>query len=169
VTDADNLAAGTAGLYLLAFLATVVLWFVWHFRFAKNAEALGKRDGLGAGWAIGGWFIPLANFVLGPLQLYQSAKHSDPDNPGGQGRVPGIVVVWWILWVLQSLVGFGSGRFGVNEEADADIDIEEFRSSDQLGSMGMFLTTAAAVVALVMVRKLSNRQRQAFANRGMPI
>ena len=92
VTDADALAAGAAGLYLLAFLATIVLWMIWQYRFAKNAEALGKRDGLGAGWAIGGWFIPSANLVLGPLQLAQSAKASDPDAPPGQGRVPGILV-----------------------------------------------------------------------------
>lgn len=169
VTDADNLAAGTAGLYLLAFLATVVLWLVWHFRFAKNAEALGKRDGLSAGWAIGGWFIPLANLVLGPLQLHQSTKASDPDAPGGQGRVPGILIAWWVFLVAQTLISLGSGRFGSSGDAGQDIDLEEFRSADQLGSVGMFLTMVSAVLAVIMVRQISNRQRQAFANRGMPI
>jgi hypothetical protein len=170
VQDADDLAAATAGLYGLGLIATIVLWLIWQFRFAKNAEALGKRDGLGAGWAIGAWFIPLANFVLGPMQLQQSAKYSDPDAPPGQGRVPGVLIGWWILWVAQALVGVGSGRFGFgNEELNSVEDIEDFRSSDQLGAVGALVTAVAAVLAIVMVRKLSQRQHQALANRGMPV
>lgn len=168
VQDADDLASGTAGLYALALIATIVLWLIWQYRHAKNAEVLGKRDGLGAGWAIGGWFIPLANFVLGPLQLAQSAKWSDPDAPPGQGRVPGIVVAWWVLWVGQSLVGFGSGRFGFQDDLGGTTDLDEFRSADQLGSFGAVVTAAAAVVAIVMVNQLARRQRDALARRGLP-
>ena len=166
VSDADDLAAGAAVLYLLALLATGIVWIIWQFRHAKNAEVLGKRDGLGAGWAIGAWFIPIGGAVLGPLQLFQSAKASDPE---GRGRVPGLVAVWWALWVAQSLIGAVSGRFGFNTDAGSDVDIEEFRSSDQLGSVGAFVTAAAAIVAVVMVRQLTARQRQALANRGVTI
>ena len=41
-----------------------VVFIIWQFRHAKNAQVLGARGGLGPGWAIGGWFIPLANYVL---------------------------------------------------------------------------------------------------------
>ena len=169
VTDSDDLAAGTAVIYILAFIATVVLWLIWQYRFAKNAEVLGKREGLGAGWAIGGWLIPIANLILGPLQLYQSAKWSDPESPGRPGRVPGLVIAWWVLWVGQGLIGFGSGRFGFSTEAGNDVDIDEFRASDQLGSFGAVVTAAAAIVAIFMIRELTRRQREALAARGMTV
>lgn len=167
VQDADDLAAATGGIYVLLFIATVVLWMIWQYRHGKNAEALGKRDGLGAGWAIGGWFIPIANLVLGPLQLHQSARASDPDAPSGQGRAPGLVAVWWALWVAQGVIGFFSGRLGFTGDLGDDVDLEEFRSSDQLGGVGALVTAAAAFVAIAMVRELSARQRRAFAQRGV--
>jgi hypothetical protein len=170
VQDADDLAAATGGIYLLLFLATVVLWLVWQFRHGRNAEALGKRDGLGAGWAIGGWLLPVANLVLGPLQLHQSAAASDPDAPQGRGRAPGIIVVWWALWVAQGVIGFFSGRLGFTGDLGDDVDLEDFRSSDQLGGLGALVTAVAAFVAIAMVRQLTARQRRAVAARaGQPI
>ena len=166
LSDADDFAAVAFLLYVLALVATGVLWIIWQFRHAKNAEALGKRDGLGPGWAIGGWFVPLASAVIGPLQLQQSAKASDPD---GRGRVPGVLYVWWALWVVQALVGVGSGRFGLGSQVGDDVDVEEFRSSDQLASFGMFVTAVAAVAAIVMVRQLTKRQREALASRGVSV
>lgn len=165
--DADDVALATAALAGILQLVTAIVWITWQFRFAKNAEVLGKRDGLGPGWAIGGWLIPIANLILGPLQLQQSAKASDPDAPPGQGRVPGVLVLWWALWVLQSVLGFSSGRFGFGTDTDADVDIDEFRSSDQLGGVGAGLVFLAALAAIVLVRQLTARQQQALEQRGM--
>ncbi len=57
-------------------------FIVWQFRHAKNARALGERGGLGPGWAIGGWFVPLANFVLPGVQIHQSSRMSDSAAAG---------------------------------------------------------------------------------------
>lgn len=166
VTRADDLAQATAGAYLLAMLVAAVLWIVWQYRHAQNAESLGARLGLGSGWAIAGWLVPLANIVLGPLQLVQSAQASDPDVPGGRGRAPAVVWAWWALWVAQAVAGVASGRFGFGDDLGNDVDLDTFRRSDQVGAVGALVTVAAAIAAIVVVRLLSARQRQAFAARG---
>ena len=165
--DADALVATAFLLSLLLGLATIVLWLIWQFRHAKNAEVLGKREGLGAGWAIGGWFIPIANIVLGPLQLLQSSKWSDPDAPGRAGRTPPLVVVWWVLLVLT---GLSSLRFNAGaSDVDGSFDLEEIRDADQATGFASILGILLAVVAVLMVRELTRRQRQAMAARGMTV
>jgi hypothetical protein len=165
--DADNLVATAIVFSLLVGLATVVLWLIWQFRVAKNAEVLGKREGLGPGWAIGGWFIPLANIVLGPMQLLQSAQWSDPDAPGREGRTPPLVIVWWVLFVVT---GFGRLRVGFgSNDVDGTFDLEEIRDADQAGGIAALLAIALAVVAILMVREVTRRQTQALEGRGISV
>ena len=65
VNDANALPAAMILLSGLVALAIFVLLIIWLYRAAKNNEALGRQNPrLGPGWAIGGWFIPLANFVI---------------------------------------------------------------------------------------------------------
>ena len=162
---ADDGAAAGAGFFLLSFVATGILWIVWQYRHAKNARALGQTDGLAPGWAIGGWFIPLANWILPGLQLKQAAEASDPT---GARKAPPIVIVWWILWAIGGFASFSTRNSGNEEIASVD-DIESFRTGDQLAAVGMLVVIAAALVAVVMVRSLSQRQHQAFAARGMQL
>lgn len=163
--DADDATAGGAGLLVLALLVTGITWLVWQYRHAKNARALGQTDGLGPGWAIGGWFIPVANWVVPQLQVKQAAEASDPT---GARKAPPIVIVWWVLWVIGGIAGFGTRSRGEQEITSID-DIESFQSADQVAGASMFVFIAAAVVAIVMVRTLSRRQHEAFAARGMPV
>ncbi len=54
-----------------------MVFIIWQFRHAKNAQVLGAYGGLGPGWAIGGWFVPFANYVLPAMQMHQSSRASD--------------------------------------------------------------------------------------------
>lgn len=56
------------------FLVAVTIFLIWLYRARGNAEAL--RPGvsrLGRGWALGAWFVPLANLVLGPMVVATTA------------------------------------------------------------------------------------------------
>jgi hypothetical protein len=123
----------------------------------------------GSGWAIGGWFIPLANYIIPELQLFRSAAASDPDAAPPAGRAPQVVVAWWVLWATGALL-FAVGRsmhpsgdvtFGnLSDKAD------QFANGDRVMAVGLLLTAAAAVLAMVMVRTLSARQELALSRRG---
>ena len=141
------------------------MWIVWQHRHAKNARVLGQTEGLGPGWAIGGWFIPLGNFVLPQLQLKQAAEASDPS---GARKAPPVLVAWWVLWVVGGVAGSVTRNNGTDEISSID-DIESFRTADQVGGASMLIVIAAAVAAVIMVRTLSARQHQSLAARGLPV
>jgi hypothetical protein len=73
IDDADKSVAGLVGFLILSVVATGIVWIVWQARHSTNAALLGRRAGLGVGWAIGGWFVPLGNFVLPVAELHQSS------------------------------------------------------------------------------------------------
>jgi hypothetical protein len=164
-SEADAVDAGVTAsvvLHILLALAIGVVFIVWQYRHARNAEILGQSRGLGAGWAIGGWFVPLANLVLPAVQIFRSGQVSD-DRPG---RWPVIVVPWAILlglaWLLQ---GLEAGLSPTDEFLTTPSDIEAAAASDVIGGFAMLVLIAAAVVCIVMVRSLTTRQDRALGAR----
>src|SRR5947199_1504714 len=87
VNDANGLAAAMIILSGLVAVAIFVLLIIWLYRAAKNNEALGRQNPrLGPGWAIGGWFIPLANFVIPFIIMDDVWRGSDPSIGRGDAN-----------------------------------------------------------------------------------
>jgi hypothetical protein len=162
VDDADDRVVVTTVIWVLAALATAVVFIIWQHRHAKNAETLGHSRGLGPGWAIGGWFIPCANFVLPPVQLYQSSQASDPAHTPGTvrpGRGDPLVIMWGIALAAGNLVGGTSRQVLYPEAYDlAANGLEDGMSADRTSSVGFFILAAAAVLGIAMVRSLTRKQ-----------
>ena len=157
--SADAGVAATTALHALLYLAIAVVFIVWQYRHAKNAELLGRRGGLGAGWAIGGWFIPLANLLLPAVQIFRSAQVSDDRT----GRGPAVVIPWAILFglgLLLRVVQFGLSP--TDEFLTTPSDVEVAATSDVIGAFAMLVLIAAAVLCIVMVRSLTTRQDRAL-------
>jgi hypothetical protein len=167
ISDADDQVGGAISFFFLALVVTGIMWVIWQFRHAKNANALRGSTGLGAGWAIGGWFVPLGNLVLPQLQLLQSSKASDPDLPQGQpastGTAPSAVLLWWALYDLAVVV---LGVANATQPSRAIDDPDKFVSAERIFGVGMLCYVAAAIVAIVMVRAVTERQTRAIAALG---
>ena len=73
---------GGATVYFLALAVIGVLFVTWMWRAARNNESFGRPGALGPGWAIGGWFIPLASLALPVVQMQQLWRGAD----GSVGR-----------------------------------------------------------------------------------
>jgi hypothetical protein len=166
LVDADNAVGGGVALVFFAVVPTAIVWIIWQYRHAQNAPLLGKTGGLGPGWAIGGWFVPIGNFVLPQLELVQSAKASDPDAPARPGRAPAAVYVWWLLFDLQAVISIASGRYG-SDDSGAFTQIDDFQRTDRIAAVGALVSVAAAIAAVVVVRALTARQRRALEGRGL--
>jgi hypothetical protein len=167
ISDADSQVSGSVALLQFGILATAVLWLIWQFRFAKNAQALRGSYGLAPGWAIGGWFIPIGNLVLPQLQLFQAAKASDPDLPPGQpaasGRALGSVAAWWVAYDLAAAL-FAIGSVMRPNKDDFNFDLDRFVRADRVSAFSCLIYVVAAVLAIFMVRALSDRQMRAAAS-----
>jgi hypothetical protein len=165
-SSADDRVAAAVGLHFVGFLVTGVVFIIWQFRHAKNAQVLGARGGLGPGWAIGGWFVPFANYLLPAMQMHQSSRASDlaGRRQGTRGQGSGLVVVWAVLFALASLIfSVGGGLAPADSTSASFQDLEDVASSDRTQAVGLGLYALTAVAAIVMVRGLSARQAETYA------
>jgi len=165
--DADDLVSVASGLGTVCSLTILVLLIIWMWRVAKNALDAGRRDPRFApGWTIGGWFIPLANLVIPGLILQDLWRGSDPSiergDPMWRLRAKGSALVgwWWATWVL-SLVA----TVRITGDGDDRDYFERLRVWDSLSAGGQLVRIAAAILLLLVVRRITRRQEALFTGR----
>ena len=162
-TDRDNAVGGTAGLFVLETLIlipTAVLWCVWQFRAQSNLHAMGVGSlRFTPGWAVGWWFIPLANIVMPYRAMRELWQASEP----GAGAVDWKMVrpspllgVWWAAWLLGRYV-LPTVAFGFSNET---IDGLIARSWLFIGTEVAII--AAAILAILVLRGIEVRQEAKF-------
>ncbi len=135
-------------------LAIFVLLIVFLFRASKNTELWDtSRRSWTPGWAIAGWFIPLAFFVI-PFLVVRDIWRRTPESSGedrGPASTSGVVlVVWWVLFVV--------GRIGIQLGISPDT-LSEHRFQDWVHIVTAVSLAASAVALIVIVRSLARRQR----------
>jgi hypothetical protein len=163
VNHADSQVVLFTALFGLIVLATAVLFMIWQHGLASNAQALGGELSLGPGWAIGGWFIPLANLVIPQLQMRQSATVS--------GRPPGVLVAWNITFAAAVL---GNAISNVTQPrqpsgfSNAQSLLDSFAQADRIAGVSMIVYALAGVLAILMVQTLTKRQQETAATRQQP-
>lgn len=152
LVDYGTIGASLA--YGAGFLATAVVFIVWFHRVRKNAEVfapdLQRRS---AGWAIGGWFIPIGNLWIpcGVAADILQASHADPY--GRQAARRGILSLWWGVWVLSLLVD----RYATVVYDHAET-APQLRDAAAPLVVGASLDLVAAVLAILFVRQITRMQ-----------
>ena len=144
--DADGFASGTAGLALLLSVATIILMMIWLFRTTKMIRARGFTTRFGPGWAIGGFFIPLAQIVIPFLMFVDCKKAITFWNGSGTDNRYAILGWWWWLQTGSLLVGRA-----LSSEDTTDIDSLINQEYIRL-AMGAGLLVGAVFGALVFDR-----------------
>lgn len=81
------------GIENLLSLVTMIVFLVWIYRAVKALKVMGLHDGMSAGMAVGGWFIPLANVVLPWLSVRGVLRALSCSTI--------IAGVWWLVWLVN--------------------------------------------------------------------
>jgi hypothetical protein len=156
--DAEDLVTAASITSLLITIVIAVLFIVWIWRAAKNSEALGRdHPRLGPGWAIGGWFLPLANLVIPVLVMQDLWRGSAVQISRGDMRWRitdrSALLGWWWAALVVSIPrsSFGGDSTGASE-------LDDLRTTASLGLVCMLAGVAAAILAILVVRKLAVRQ-----------
>ncbi|WP_407836029.1 DUF4328 domain-containing protein [Streptomyces sp. DSM 116496] len=156
MASTDMLSALVGLVQSLTMLATIVVFIVWFHRVRCNAEVF-RPDGFSqsAGWAIGGWFVPIANLFFPYRTARETWDASTQNAPDGSFRsISGApVVAWWLAcvtaWFLDGLATYkGAKAIGTAAARDAS----------SLGAVADLLLVVAAVLAVLFVRKLTALQ-----------
>jgi hypothetical protein len=83
---------------ILLVLAFIPVFLVWLYHASRNAGQSGYPQRRSAGWAIGGWFVPVISLWF-PYQVVADIWRA-AQPPERRTRTPWLVVAWWTCWLL---------------------------------------------------------------------
>jgi hypothetical protein len=142
--------------WLAVFAATGVAFVVWFAIAYHNLDGLGARRRWGMGWAIGGWFVPFANFVM-PKRLANdlwAGSHRASASRAMQAPESSILVnCWWAAWIAAAVTVFFIRSNGTNTPQHALDTNSAYIVRDSL-------LIVAAALAVLVVRAISRGQAE---------
>ncbi len=140
----------------VALPATAVVFIIWFHRTRRNAEVFDPSvQRMGPGWAVGGWFVPVANFWI-PYRVasgvWEAGAQTRPD--GGRRTVPRTPLnLWWGAWVASLLLTRVAERLWERAE-----DAEAIVRAGGLVAASDAVDILAAVLAVLYVRAVTGMQ-----------
>lgn len=155
--DDDQLASVLFLLYLgypVAFLASVVTIAMWIQRAHANL-AFGDAQNLQftPGWAVGWYFIPIANLFKPFEAMRELWNASHPGRDVSAGKAVPIIVAWWTAWLLGNIVnGFGTRIAAIEREGAYEV-------GSGIGAVGTVAVIVAAALLLKIVKSVTLAQR----------
>jgi hypothetical protein len=147
-------------LKLVALLGAGVFWLTWLHRAYGNLALVGsKRSRFSRGRAVGYWFIPLVNLVLGYQVMKDLWLRSDSLNDrDGYDSLPAPTYLtgWWGTSVSWGVLG----RLVAYMARDARTPLELTNATD----MGMLVNAVGVVAALLAIKVVweIDRRQQCF-------
>lgn len=164
LTALDLFSAAAGLLYLIVFIPTVVLFCVWLYRAYRNLAALGNpKPALqhSPGWAVGSFFVPIANLFIPYRAVRETWAKSDPAAPDETyvapvaPSAPAAMNLWWGFWVAANIVDNAAFRLTLNAKSPSARAAAEW-----VGAAGDVLAIVAAGLAIAVVREISRRQEE---------
>ena len=168
--SADSFYALALIISSLVMLAVAIVWPIWFRRLRLNAEAFAPgQHRFGPGWAAGAWFTPVVSLWF-PKQIANDIwRASSPQGPHQVRR--GLLNGWWVCWLAGGLLFSSSlqqwtrarnraesaGLFGSRSA------IEDMQTALGMNLFAYVVTTAAAILALLVVRQITAMQEQRAA------
>jgi hypothetical protein len=167
--DAEAIAFGFLGIGLIGYAITGVLFVVWFFKAYRAATSRGAtRRTWASGWTIGGWFIPLANFVIPKLVMNEVDRMSNPEtgDPPIEDRwkpLPRLESsdMWWALFVLGTLTtAIGSNwqtYLDVATANPASATVSGYATATVILACGLVAIAGSGIAGARMVRSIGAR------------
>lgn len=148
---------GSLGIAIMVvWFSVMVLFLRWTYVTKVNAIALGARDMKHSpGWSVGYYFIPILNL----FRPYQALKETfQASHPGfkenwQEAPTPGILPVWWTLWLLSSVASRLAMRTSMNAET-----VEELLEAARIDLWSTLLALPLTIVVLLIVTTLTSWQ-----------
>jgi len=136
-------------------LAIGVTTLMWLYRTFSDMKG---RTRYSPGWAVGSWFIPIANFIL-PAFVLKDAWRSSRGSERGSGLVYG----FWTAWIAQTVFTIANTPMGDGLPPLADLwlqaTIEVLPNPEAAFMLYSFATVAVTVTCYgllaLVVRKIS--------------
>jgi hypothetical protein len=164
----DEIAASQSAMQSLAMpqrlvqLITAVCFLVWIYRAHRNLPSLGAHPlKYSPGWAVGGFFVPFLNLIHPYLVVREMWKASSPevgvsngDSWQDQATFP-LLGLWWGACIVTGILGQSVLWLAPSAKTAA-----AFLPVAWLGVASYIVGVIAAVLALLVVRRIDARQKE---------
>ncbi|WP_020386686.1 DUF4328 domain-containing protein [Kribbella catacumbae] len=161
--DQADLISGSLGIVAaLALFAAAVVFIVWLWRVRWNAEMFCRGEHrLTRGWVLGSWICPVVNLWYPKWVVDDIVAASDPVTPPQTESLRGIpgtrlVWAWWLTWV----VGLVLDNVAQRSVLDGAPQLSELRTNAVMSGISAVSTTAAAVLAVMLIQRVNELQLQ---------
>lgn len=135
---------------ILFMLVTAVPFIVWFYAAARFREKqLGRSLSLAPWWAIGGWFIPIANLIY-PYRLAEAISTPAPEL---KGTTP-LIGAWWLTFILPILA--------MRVQSKMSMEVLQTATLIEFAMLSI-----SAVLAIYVIRYINNQHLQ-FAQQNNP-
>jgi hypothetical protein len=147
--DANTFLDLVLGIFIYVSIAAFVLEIIWTYRMSVHLRSVGRPPRMSDGMAIGGFFIPAANFVIPWLykaDFVRSLTHNRPSSKAPSGSL--VATAWWLRMgaVLASLVSAGLSD-------DTELSLSGLLSSQRI----LIGSLVALIVGCVLTVKTTAR------------
>lgn len=131
-------------------LVTAIPFIVWFYTAARYREKqYGYALPVAPWWAIGGWFIPLANLIY-PYYLAEAISRS---NPEVKGTTP-LIGAWWMTFILPILA--------MRVQSKMSMEVLQTATLIEFAMLSI-----SAVLAIYVIRYINDQHLQ-FAQQNNP-
>lgn len=153
-TQSDDFISSSLGLYGIAFIVFIILFLIWCNKTTKNLVESGYRPEKGSGWAVGSFFVPIANFffVFGTIKdlLTGLGKFFTSLND----ETPRLMKNWWIITVIGGMLMRGSDSTLTNAS-----DVDAYINASGFEILSAFVLVIGLVFGVMAFKQLRDKTR----------
>ena len=156
LTGAAALYAAVGLTDALLTLVTIVFFSMWIYRAAANIVVAGTVGfDYTPGWAVGWFFIPIAN-LFKPYAAMRQIWNASHGRQGDQlEQAEGLLAIWWGCWLLSNIASNISLRLTLNPASP-----EELQTGLQIGTFAALVSLALYPAAYRLVDRITTAQRE---------
>jgi hypothetical protein len=152
------LELGLGLIYLVVYVATIVVFLMWLYRSYENLPSFGVRRNqikYSSGWAVGSFFIPFVSLVVPYRAMKELWKKSLPNSSEMLSDVgpPGFFPLWWAVWLVSNFVNQIYFRLSWRGELTPE-------ASGTIGVVSGILDILAAILAVMVVKEIDKQQTE---------
>ena len=148
------LAAAGPVLFLIAFIACVIIIGRWIYRASANAHALSDEMTISPAGAVGWYFVPIMN-LFKPYQAMREIWLASHFRGNWHGEPsPSLVGIWWALWIVVNILDNVTSRL-------TDSDGRLLEGGLVFEAIAALLTIALCVVLINLMRQIARAQSNA--------
>jgi uncharacterized protein DUF4328 len=159
----DRRHQAIVGAELIVLVLTAIAFLMWTYRAYKNLPALGAQ-GLEhtPGWAVGWYFVPIANLVKPYSVTVEIVRHSNPEGIGSNARRISTANVgrWWAAYLIAGVVGWIAGTMVTNGAASHSMD--SMMNGVGTAIVGKLISIIAAIFAIMLIAQVDKNQERRF-------